>query len=232
MEQSQTTPSEEPARRSGATAGVRASAQYAYDEVWGAVFPEPPDKAKARSVLFTAAGRKEGVSTMLAGAALTGANLLASHRVALLDLNVRYPRLCRILGASDRPGLADVLAGRAELVGVAQALGAGNLMFYPGGGDEAAMTLLASEKLRELIGQIAQSHDYVLCDCAAANQFPDAQILGPLFDGVVLVAEAGATRRESLAQAKRRVELGQGRVLGVVLNKRRYPVPRFLYRRS
>jgi Mrp family chromosome partitioning ATPase len=71
-----------------------------------------------------------------------------------------------------------------------------------------------------------------LIDAPAINLYPDAQLLAPLTDGVALVAEAGRTRRESLAQARKRIDLSRGRVLGVILNKRRYPVPRFLYRRS
>ncbi len=186
-----------------------------------------------RSAMFTAAGRREGVSTLVAGAALTGAGLRADLRVGLVDLNVRYPQLARLLGARESPGLADVLAGKADLDGVAQPVGSPNLLFYASGvGPGPAAALLGSEGLRGLVGQLLGRHEYLLCDCAAANLFPDAQILAGLFDGAVLVAEAGATRRESLAEAKKRIELGRGRVLGVVLNKRRYPVPRFLYRRS
>jgi Mrp family chromosome partitioning ATPase len=156
---------------------------------------------------------------------------MPSRRIALVDLNVRHPRLGRLLGCGRGPGLGEVVAGSAGLAQIAQPAGSANMLFYAAGG-AASTTLLRSEGLVRAIGQIIESHDYVLCDSAPANLFPDAGVLAPLFDGVVLVAEAGATRRESLAQAKKRVELGGGRVLGVILNKRRYPVPRFLYRRS
>lgn len=212
-------------------AKVRPSAQPAFDQVWGAVFAE--SASAVRSVLFTAAGRKEGVSTLVAGAAITGASIHYNRRIALIDLNLRYPQLARLLGANPEPGLADVLAGRATLDQVAQPVASANLTLYPSGArPDAALPVVAGDKLRDLIAQLAERHDYLLCDCSAANLFPDAQILAPLFDGVVLVAQAGATRREALAEAKKRIELGRGRVLGVVLNKRRYPVPRFLYSRS
>lgn len=214
----------------GLKASVRLAAQPAFDGIWSAVFAE--SNPSVRRVLFTAAGRREGVSTLVAGAALTGARIQTTRPVSLLDLNLRYPQLASLFGAPTGPGLADVLADRATLEQVACPVAGSTLVLYPGGGADAALPLKAGARLGALMPTLSRADGYVLCDCAAVNLYPDAQILAPLFDGVVLVAEAGATRRESLAEAKRRIELGGGRVIGVVLNKRRYPVPRFLYRRS
>ncbi|MCG3181304.1 MAG: hypothetical protein BIFFINMI_03684 [Phycisphaerae bacterium] len=217
--------------RTPASASVKRFAQPVCDEIWASLFASAAPGA-ARSVMMTAAGRREGVSTLLAGAALTGASLMPNQRIALVDLNVRTPRLAGFLGVTPEPGLADVLGGNATLEQIARPVGSANLLFYPAGRGPAASAMLRNPALGDLVRQILSGHEYVLCDCAAANLYPDVQVLAPLFDGVVLVAEAGATRRESLAQAKKRVEQGAGRVLGVILNKRRYPVPRFLYRRS
>jgi capsular exopolysaccharide synthesis family protein len=210
-------------------ASVRSGAQGDFDQAWSAVFGD----GKVKSVLFTAAGRREGVSTLVAGTALTGARIDIRRRVAIVDLNLRYPQQGRLVEAREKPGLADVLAGKAALEQVAQTVGTGNMTLYVAGERlHSALPLLAGAAVRDMITQLLSWHDRVLIDCPAANLFPDAQLLAPLVDGAVLVAEAGATRRESLAEAKKRIELGRGRVLGVVLNKRRYPVPRFLYRRS
>ncbi len=214
-------------------AAVRPHAAAACEQIWSSIFAEGGADARARSVLFTSAERKEGASTLLAGAALVGAGLWSTEKLAVLDLNVRHPNLYRLLGGRPAPGLAEVVGGSATLESVSQPVGSQNLRLYaPGGEKGERMNLLAGGRLGELIRQIAEDNQYVLCDCAAVNIYPDAQVLAPLFDGVVLVTEAGATRREALAQAKKRIELAHGRVLGVVLNKRRYPVPRFLYRMS
>ena len=222
-------------------AAVSRAAQPSFDQVWGAIFADA--SSTVRTVLFTSASRHEGVSTLVAGTALTAANMGFTRRIGLLDLNLRFPRLASLVRATPTPGLTDVLTGRAQVEQIAQTVGFGNLTLYPagaaahdlgrqGGGPDTALSLLGGQALKALIGELAGRHDYLLCDCAAVNLYPDAQILAPLFDAVVLVAEAGATRRESLGEARKRIELGRGRVLGVVLNKRRYPVPRFLYRRS
>jgi len=49
--------------------------------------------------------------------------------------------------------------------------------------------------------------------------------------GVVLVVEAERTRAPIVEQARRAVEANGGRLLGVVMNKRRYHIPRAIYRR-
>ena len=50
-------------------------------------------------------------------------------------------------------------------------------------------------------------------------------------DGVAVVVEAGQTRREEILNAQRTIENAGGKFLGFVLNKRRYPVPEWLYKR-
>ena len=50
-------------------------------------------------------------------------------------------------------------------------------------------------------------------------------------DGVILGLEAGATRRETAGQTKAHLDAAGVRLLGVVLNKRTFPVPEALYRR-
>jgi Mrp family chromosome partitioning ATPase len=54
--------------------------------------------------------------------------------------------------------------------------------------------------------------------------------LASVCDGVVVVAEAGRATPKSLRRAAQVVELAQGKLLGVVLNKRKYPIPSWLYR--
>jgi hypothetical protein len=45
------------------------------------------------------------------------------------------------------------------------------------------------------------------------------------------VVEAERTRAPIVEQARRAVEANGGRLLGVVMNKRRYHIPRAIYRR-
>ena len=75
------------------------------------------------------------------------------------------------------------------------------------------------------------SFDNILIDCRSLRVSPDAAVLGSSVDGVAVVVAAGQTRRDEILNAQRTIEKAGGKFLGFVLNKRRYPVPEWLYRR-
>ena len=71
--------------------------------------------------------------------------------------------------------------------------------------------------------------DYVMVDCQPAKSSSEVIVLTKLVDGVVIVAEAGRTRRDEIQRSQQVVEIAEGKILGFVLNKREYPVPGWLY---
>jgi hypothetical protein len=73
--------------------------------------------------------------------------------------------------------------------------------------------------------------DNILIDCRSLRGSSEAAMLSPSVDGVAVVVAAGQTRREEILNAQRTIESAGGKFLGFVLNKRRYPVPEWLYRR-
>jgi Mrp family chromosome partitioning ATPase len=73
--------------------------------------------------------------------------------------------------------------------------------------------------------------EYVLLDSAAVGLNPETTVLCDKVDAVVLVVRHGSTRREVVRKSKEMIERAGGRILGVVLNKRKFPIPEFLYRR-
>jgi Mrp family chromosome partitioning ATPase len=73
--------------------------------------------------------------------------------------------------------------------------------------------------------------DNILIDCRSLHNASDAAVLASSVDGVVVVVEAGQSRREEIINAQRTIEQAGGKFLGFVLNKRRYPVPEWLYKR-
>ena len=75
------------------------------------------------------------------------------------------------------------------------------------------------------------SFDNILIDCSSLTISADAAVLASSVDGIVVVVEAGRARRGEILNAQRTVKLAGGNFLGFVLNKRRYPVPEWLYKR-
>ena len=98
------------------------------------------------------------------------------------------------------------------------------LMRVPRDGEEIDTGLGAVDALRV-------SFDNILIDCGSVKNSSDAALLGSSVDGVVIVVNAGQSRRDEIINSQRMIETGGGKFLGFVLNKRRYPVPEWLYKR-
>jgi len=71
----------------------------------------------------------------------------------------------------------------------------------------------------------------ILIDCRSLKVSSEAAVLAATVDGVVVVVEAGRTRRDEIKNAQRTIEMAKGNFLGIILNKRSYPVPEWLYKR-
>ena len=54
--------------------------------------------------------------------------------------------------------------------------------------------------------------------------------MAKMIDGVILVVAAGQTRRDQIEQARKLLESSACEVIGLVLNKRTYPIPGFISR--
>jgi Mrp family chromosome partitioning ATPase len=82
----------------------------------------------------------------------------------------------------------------------------------------------------ELSADLRRRFDCVLIDCGSLDSSLNLLHIAPACDGVVVVVEAGRTSRAQVARATQVVREAKGALLGFVLNKRRYPIPGWLYR--
>ena len=98
------------------------------------------------------------------------------------------------------------------------------LMRVPKDGEEVDTGLQAVDALRV-------TFDNILIDCGSITNSTDAALLGSSVDGIVIVVNAGESRRDEILNSQRMIETAGGKFLGFVLNNRRYPVPEWLYKR-
>jgi Mrp family chromosome partitioning ATPase len=97
--------------------------------------------------------------------------------------------------------------------------------------------LLAASDATESRGSAAAwerlrtAYDLVLVDSPPATTSPQGLAISGQVDGVVLVLAAEDTRWPVAERVKQSIERSGGRVLGIVLNKRRHYIPEFIYRR-
>lgn len=210
-------------------ASLKSGSQDVFRSLWASLFLS--GRLSGKIVLFCSAKRREGSSTIASALALAGAAPTGASRVALVDFNLRAPSLHKLLKLNEGPGVADILEQKIDPASVAQRVSSG-LDLYPAGKvTERSLTLLSSNAASDLLKTLADGYDYVLVDAASVNQYPDSQLLAATARDVVLVSHTEKTPRQAVAQAKKRLEAGGGRLAGLVMNMRTYPIPRFLYNR-
>ena len=79
--------------------------------------------------------------------------------------------------------------------------------------------LLNSARMRELLAELKEEWDIVLCDSPPTMMAADAPILASILDGVLLVIEQHKTSRHVIAEAVNILRSAKARLLGVALNK-------------
>jgi len=177
-------------------------------------------EANRRTFTVTSALPAEGKSTTAANLAITLAETGA--RVALVDADLRRPRLATILGLEGVVGLTDVLIGAAELEDVLQPWGRTNLHILPAGRiPPNPSELLGSEAMRRLVDLLTEDHDAVIIDAPPLLPVTDATVLSRLTGGAIVVAAAGRASRQQMHAALEMLQNVGSRAVGVVLTMRR-----------
>jgi Mrp family chromosome partitioning ATPase len=183
-----------------------------------------------RAVVFAAIDSGSGCSRVCVHAAqMLAANVSGS--VCLVDANFRTPSLPNAFRTTNHYGLADALRTEKPLRGFVKALERNLWLVSCGSAGEASTNLLHSEQMKRRFGELRKEFDYVLIDAPPLNTYSEGFALGQLADGLVLVLEANATRRETATKVTERLNATEVKILGAVLNKRTFPIPDSLYRR-
>jgi protein-tyrosine kinase len=85
--------------------------------------------------------------------------------------------------------------------------------------------------MRDRLLELRRSFEYAVICAAPALRCGETALLGHVADGVVLVLNAEETRRISAQKAKAVLQRSNARLVGIVLNRRSFPIPERLYRR-
>jgi protein-tyrosine kinase len=154
----------------------------------------------------------------------------STHRVALVDLNLRNWDLQTRLNLPPCAGLVDVLeGGEDDLSRVVQKTELENFTIVPAGRAAANPARLArSARLAEVMSALRMANEFIVMDMAPVLPVADTRVLAKMVDGVVIVIRAGVTPREIVQRAIDAV--GNDRVLGVVLNGTEMAMPKWLQR--
>ena len=169
-------------------------------------------------LLITSAQPGEGKTTTAQAVSLTLARL--GKTVVLVDGDLRRPAVHRVFGVANERGLSTLLTSLDLLDSVIQPSSEPRLSLIPSGPVPASPTeLIASNRFRALIDQMAEKFDVVVIDSPPILGLADAPTMSAMVDGVVFVVEAGRSRRGGLKAALRRLRGMRPNLIGGVLTK-------------
>ncbi len=172
----------------------------------------------------------QGVSTVSANLA-SALSRRGEDSVLLVDADVSSPSLHRVFGAELSPGLSDVLAKRMGDTSI-QNMSEQNVDILPAGKADGNLSeIFNADEFAEFVETIRGRYNFVIIDIPALSESSSSVRLASLCDGVVMVVEAEQLRREIAQRAKAQLEKYNVNILGIVLNKRRFRVPQWLYKR-
>jgi polysaccharide biosynthesis transport protein len=209
-----------------------------------------------RKILVTSAVPKEGKSSVVRNLAL--AYREAGARVAVVEADLRQPTMKGLFHIYAGAGLTNVLTGEHTLATALQPVAAGSestiltalqapANYAVGGpdgngaggpGELVVLTsgeptanppaVLASNRLRELLDEIAASHDIVLIDSPPILAVSDAIPLLTAVDGTIVVARLDLSTRSAGRRVMELIRRVPGaEVLGVVANDSHEPSSRY-----
>lgn len=170
-----------------------------------------------RSLVVTSTSPEEGKSTTLANLAITIAQ--TGTKVILADCDLRRPTIHSIFGLENSSGLTTLILDYSSRQMPLQESGVANLRILPSGPlPPNPSELLGSRRMGEVIDLLKSEADIVLFDSPPVIAVTDAAILATRMDGVLLVINAGKTKRDLARKAKALLDKVNANLIGVVLN--------------
>ena len=168
------------------------------------------------TVVVTSASPAEGKSLTAANLALAESHL-SGNTTLLADFDFRRPLIHTMFGIDRGPGITDYLMGQAPLHKVIKRIAGTNLYVMPAG--QAVINPLELLNLREvkhLMERLPSLFQWVIMDSPPLLFAADANLLGTLSDGTLLVVRIGHTTIDSVTRAMQ--SLCNNNVLGIVVN--------------
>ena len=174
--------------------------------------------AKRHTVIqVTSPNMGDGKTTLITNLAIAIAQ--SGRKVLIVDADLRRPRVHRAFGLAGKIGLAEVIAGTAELVEAVQITVVPNLSVLPcGRRPQNPAELLTSPQFEDVIDDMRGAFDYVLIDTPPLLAVSDPCIVAPRMDGLILAIRVAKNGRPA-AERARDILLGlKVNCIGVVVN--------------
>ena len=174
---------------------------------------------KIQTLLVTSADDSEGKSTMAANLAAVMAE--QGKRVLLVDANLRKPSIYKTFNLNEHhPGLTTLLTDDSLTImdAIIKVKDANLYVLSAGPMPPNPSELLDSKRMEALIEEFNDVFDTVIFDSSALLTGDDAQVMATKVDGIIITIREGVTEKNSIYQAKERLDAVNANVIGAIYN--------------
>ena len=176
---------------------------------------------KCRIIGVTSAQPSEGKSTVSVNLAYSLAELGKS--VLVIDGDMRRPAIHEIVGASQTPGVSEILTGKSglnESIVRYKSTADGTVFDLIPGGEisDHPSELLNSSRFGKMLEVVSTVFDYVVVDLPPVNAVIDAVNVSKYVDGLVVVLREDHCPRYVLNECMEQLRYAKANILGFVMN--------------
>jgi polysaccharide biosynthesis transport protein len=176
------------------------------------------DHGVPRAFMVTSTRPAEGKSTT--SLALATVLSRTGKKVLLVDADMRSPSMHSYIGANNKTGLSNFLAGDNDWRQLVAPTVLTSLSFLPAGPmPPSAAELLSSDRMLMLIRQLLEEFDHIVVDSPPILGLADAPLLSRAVEGCVFVVEAEGVAVRGIKASLGRLQSVHAHVFGVVLTK-------------
>ncbi|MFZ5569585.1 MAG: CpsD/CapB family tyrosine-protein kinase [Thermodesulfobacteriota bacterium] len=184
-----------------------------------------------RVFMLTGTERGVGTSATAFNLGLTLAWDLAGEKTLLVDTHLDRPTLHTAFKIPATPGFLDCVLGQNPLAETVHRSQLAGLDLMPVGRRSSQSSLpFDMTAFTRFLSTVRETYDIVLLDAAPVLRSSLTRMMAAKTDGVILVFEANRTRSEVVGAARSLLSSDGAHLLGGFLNRRRFVIPKWLYR--
>lgn len=171
-----------------------------------------------KSVAIISPQRGEGRTTLAVGIAVSLARM--GKRVLLVDADLQNGSAHLPFRLDPSPGLAQVIAGEVPPNEAIRESGLPNLHMLPAGDKiDDPLTLLRSERIRDIFEGLKSEYGMIICDGPAITSFVPGLIMASKADSALLVVDLDMSSSDLLLQTLEQLGKAGVNLLGMVCNR-------------
>jgi protein-tyrosine kinase len=174
--------------------------------------------AEPRALAFVSPNIGEGRSFLVANLAVLFAQL--GRETLVIDADLRRSRQHEIFRVDNKCGLSSVLSGRMRGERIHRLSTLNNLAVLPAGPQPPnPLDLLSRDRFASLMLELRRRFHIILVDTPAAGRHADAQVIGGVCRGALMMTRMQRTQLADAQLLATRLKQARAEVVGAVLNR-------------